>query len=97
MKLVSFIPLTPLTPERGFWYTKGSMANKQKKKRNKQYHGADAALTRPTVTKISAVNRSKLGQWWFDRKKILRPVLIGAAVVIGIVWLIIELIRVTTH
>ena len=73
------------------------MANKQKKKRNKQYRGADAALQRPAVTKITAANRSKLGQWWFDRKKVLKPVLIGAGVVIVIVWLIIELVRIATN
>jgi len=72
------------------------MANKQKKKRNKQYQGVDAAVTRPNVTKVSAVNRTKVGQWWFDRKKILKPVLITSGVVIIIVLLIIELVRVTT-
>lgn len=74
----------------------GVMANKQKKKRNKQYRGQDAAMNRPAVTRITAANRSKLGQWWFDRKRVLKPVLIGVAVVIVIVWLIIELIRITT-
>lgn len=73
------------------------MANKQKKKRNKQYTGVDAALTRPAITKISAVNRSKIGQWWFDRKKVLKPILIGAAIVIAIIWLLFELIRITTN
>jgi hypothetical protein len=70
------------------------MANKQKKKRNKVYQGAEAAVTRPTVTKITAVNRSKIGQWWFDHKRIARPVLIAAAVVAIIVILIIELVRI---
>lgn len=73
------------------------MANKQKKKRNKQYRGADAAVTRPTVTRITAANRTKLGQWWFERKKILKPVLITGAVIAVIVWLIIELVRITTQ
>lgn len=73
------------------------MANKQKKKRNKQYQGVDAAKSRPSITKVSAVNRSKLGQWWFDRKRILKPVLIAAAVVIAIIWLILELIRITAR
>ena len=72
------------------------MANKQKKKLNKQYQGVDAAVTRPVVTKISAANRTKVGQWWFERKRILKPVLIGALVVIIVVWLIVELIHVTT-
>lgn len=72
------------------------MANKVKKKRNKQYRGIDAAITKPSVTRISAANRSKLGQWWFEHKKIARPVLItvGVAAIIG--WLIFELIRIVT-
>lgn len=73
------------------------MANKQKKKRNKQYQGIDAAKARPSVTKIAAVNRTRVGQWWFDRKKILKPVLIAVAVAIGVIWLILELVRITTQ
>lgn len=69
------------------------MANKQKKKRNKVYTGADAAVTRTTVTRISAVNRSKIGQWWFDNKRIARPVLIVSGIVIVVGWLIYEIIR----
>ena len=72
------------------------MANKQKKKRNTQYRGMDAALDRPVVTRISAANRSKLGQWWFDRKRILKPVLIAVAVIAIIIWLIFELVRIAT-
>ena len=55
---------------------------KQKKKRNKVYKGADAALTHPIVTRISAANRNKASQWWFDRKSFLRPILITSLVVI---------------
>lgn len=73
------------------------MANKVKKKRNKQYRGADATLTKPSVTRISAVQRTKIGQWWFDRKKVLKPVLIASGVVIVIVWLIVEIIRIATN
>jgi hypothetical protein len=40
---------------------------KQKKKRNKVYTGADASVTRPTVTRISAENRNGLQQWWFEK------------------------------
>ena len=71
------------------------MANKTKKKRNKQYRGQDAAMSRPSVTRISAANRSKFGQWWFERKRILKPVLIGVAIVLGITWLIFELVRIS--
>lgn len=73
------------------------MANKQKKKRNKPYRGVDAAIDRPVVTRISAVNRNPIGQWWFDHKKIARPVLIAAGVIIVIGYLVFELIRITTN
>jgi len=73
------------------------MANKVKKKRAKQYRGADAALTKPVVTRISAANRSKLGQWWFERKRVLKPVLITSGIVVLVAWLVYELIRITTQ
>ncbi len=66
---------------------------KQKKKRNKKYSGTDAAVTRPSITRVEAVNRNKLSQWWFDHKRIAKPVLITAVVIIIVVWLIVELIR----
>ncbi|HSW78260.1 MAG TPA: hypothetical protein VLG36_05670 [Candidatus Chromulinivoraceae bacterium] len=67
---------------------------KQKKKRNKVYTGKDAAISRPTVTRISAENRNKVQQWWFEKKPIAKPVLIGVAVAIIVIWLLFELIRV---
>jgi len=73
------------------------MANKQKKKRNKPYRGVDAAIDRPILTRISAVNRNPIGQWWFDHKRIAKPVLIAAAVIAVIIWLIIELVRISTN
>lgn len=65
---------------------------KQKKKRNKVYRGADASVSKPVVTKISAANRNKLQQWWFEKKRIAKPILIAGGVVIIVVWLVIELI-----
>lgn len=70
---------------------------KQKKKRNKKYTGADAAMTRPSITRVQAVNRSRIGQWWFDRKRVLKPIIIVSLVVIVLVWLIIELVRALTN
>lgn len=67
---------------------------KQKKKRNKTYTGQDAAVNRPTVTRISAANRNKVQQWWFEKKRIAKPVLIGVVVAIVVVWLLVELVRV---
>ncbi|MEI7539614.1 MAG: hypothetical protein WCJ36_02495 [Candidatus Saccharibacteria bacterium] len=69
---------------------------KQKKKRNKVYAGADAAITKPIITRISAVNRSKVGQWWFDRKKSLKPILITAGVVVFVIVLIVEIVRIAS-
>ncbi|HTJ73271.1 MAG TPA: hypothetical protein VL481_01615 [Verrucomicrobiae bacterium] len=69
---------------------------KQKKKRNKVYTGQDAALSRPVVTRISAANRNKVQQWWFEKKRIAKPVLIGVAVAIVVIWLLFELIRVVS-
>lgn len=66
---------------------------KNKKKRNKSYTGVDAAMTRPSITKISAANRSKIGQWWFDNKKIAKPILITSGVIIFIILMIIEIIQ----
>ena len=73
------------------------MANKQKKKRNKIYTGVDAAVTRPTITKISAVNRNFVSQWWFDHKRIARPIIIAALVAAAITILIIELVRIASN
>jgi hypothetical protein len=66
---------------------------KQKKKRTKVYAGSSAAVTRSTVTKISAVNRGKVGQWWFDHKRVAKPVGIAALVAIALIVLIYEIIR----
>ena len=73
------------------------MANKQKKKRNKPYRGVDAAIDRPILTRISAANRNPVGQWWFEKKRIAKPIIIATAVVGIIVWLIVELIRISTN
>lgn len=66
---------------------------KQKKKRNKPYRGAGAKSTQPQVIRVEAVNRSKLGQWWFEKKRIVKPVAIAAAVILILGWLIFELVR----
>ncbi|MDB5168563.1 MAG: hypothetical protein JWO55_821 [Candidatus Saccharibacteria bacterium] len=66
---------------------------KQKKKRNKAYRGADASVTKPVVTKISAANRNKPQQWWFEKKRIAKPILIASGVGAGAIWLVYEIIR----
>jgi hypothetical protein len=69
---------------------------KNKKKRNKVYTGVDAAITRPIVTRISAANRSQIGQYWFEHKKFLRPIIITALIVIAVIILILELVHVAS-
>lgn len=69
---------------------------KQKKKRNKQYTGADAAVTTPTVIRVTASNRSKLAQWLYEHRRFRRPAIIAAAVVIVVVLVIVELVHLAT-
>jgi len=69
---------------------------KHKKKRYKIYTGADAAMTRPVVTRISAVNRSKPAQWWFEHKKTVKPILITSGIVLFVIVIIVEIIRIAS-
>lgn len=69
---------------------------KNKKKRNKTYTGVDAAMTQPVITRISAVNRNKPAQWWFDHKKIAKPILIASGVVIVVILIIVEIVKIVT-
>jgi hypothetical protein len=69
------------------------MSSKQKKKRNKVYSGANASVTRPTVTRLSAANRNAISQWWFEKKRIAKPIIIATLVAIIVIWLLFELIR----
>ena len=69
---------------------------KQKKKRNKVYTGVDAAITKPIITRIEASNRSKIGQWWFEHKTALKPILITSGIVIFVIIMIVEIVRIST-
>ena len=62
-----------------------------KKKRNKAYKG-NAQVTRPVITRVSAVNRNRVHQWWLDNKRIARPVLIIGGIGVAIVIILIGLI-----
>ncbi len=75
-----------------FCYNKNNMS-KNKKKRNKTYKGPGAAITRPVITKIEASNRSKLAQWFFERKKAIKTSAIIVAVILFIVVIVTEIIR----
>ena len=69
---------------------------KQKKKRTKVYSGADAATSRPTITRVQAANRNKVSQWWFDHERIAKPVAIAAIILLVIIIVIVEVVRLAT-
>lgn len=70
--------------------------SKNKKKRNKVYAGADAAITKPVITRIEAVQRSKIGQFWFEKKKLIKPILITSGIVIAAIILILQIVRIAS-
>lgn len=67
--------------------------SKPKKKRNKPYTGAGSNATRPQTIRIEAVKRSKLQQWWLDRKRVVKPVAITTLVVTLLAYFVYELLR----
>jgi hypothetical protein len=60
---------------------------KQKKKRTKAYTGPGAVQVRPSVTRLSAANRSRAGQWLHDRRQFVKPVLIGVGILLAVIIL----------
>lgn len=68
--------------------------SKHKKKRNKVYTGADAAMAQPKVTRISAANRSKTGQWWFEHEKMIKQIAKILGIIAIAIILIIEIFRI---
>ncbi len=66
--------------------------SKQKKKRNKQYTGAGSNAVRPQTIRVEAVQRNKAQLWWHERKRVLKPALIAAAVIAIVAWLLFELL-----
>ena len=56
-------------------------ANAQKKRRTKRYSGEDAAVSGTKVTRVTAPERSRLGEWFHDNKRRL----LAYAVIVAIV------------
>ena len=67
---------------------------KKPKKRNKPYTGADAKTQTPVVHRYQAVQRSKLGEWWHERKRIVKFIAIAVGAVGLLVWLVFEFLRI---
>jgi len=69
----------------------GILVAMSKKKRTKTYKG-NTAVTRPVITRVSAVNRNQVSQWWFDHKQFAKPVAIVVGIALVIIIIIIGLI-----
>jgi hypothetical protein len=69
---------------------------KTKKKRNKKYTGIDAAVTTPTIVHVTASNRSKLAQWFYERRQLARPVGIAAAIAIVVILVVVGIVHLAT-
>ena len=72
--------------------------SRRPKKRTKKYSGEDAkhlqpATAEPVIHRYTAGNRSNLGQWWFEKKKLVRTVAIVAGVILLVIWMIVEIIN----
>lgn len=72
--------------------------SKKHKKRTKRYSGEDAkqpaASEAPVVHRYEAVERSRAGEWWQTKKKLVRLGAIVTGIVGGSIWLLIELFRI---
>lgn len=71
--------------------------SKKPKKRTKRYSGEDAkrppTSAEPVIHRYEAVERSRVGEWWQSKKRLVRIGAIAAAIVGGATWLIVELLR----
>lgn len=75
------------------------MGSRRNKKRTKRYAGEDAKHLQPAETQTSvhryeAVDRGRIGQWWFEKKRTVKIVAGVTAVVLIAVWLIVELFQI---
>lgn len=64
-----------------------------KKKRTKKYQGAKSDSKKPTIIHVSAVKRSKHGQWWYDNKKKVQIAAYVIIISIIMVWLIVDFLH----
>lgn len=72
------------------------MANKQKKKRNKKYQGADAKVSTPQVVRVSAEERSAFKEWWLTYGRLTKFIGAAVAILLAIILLIIGVIGIIT-
>ncbi len=65
---------------------------KQKKKRNKPYRGADARGAKPNIIRVEAANRSTVGQWWYEKKRLIRALSIAFGILLALVLIIVGIV-----
>ena len=72
--------------------------SKRHKKRTKRYQGEDAASSAPeqVVHHYEAVDRGRVGQWWFEHKKVTLTAAKVGAIGLAVVWLLYELVLIAT-
>ena len=73
--------------------------SKKHRKRTKKYQGEDAAApvpSEPVVHHYSAVDRGRVGQWWYERKKTIGVAAKAGAIILAVLWLLYELILIVT-
>ena len=74
--------------------------SKRNKKRTKRYQGGDATTanvsSEPVVHHYSAVDRGRVGQWWYEKKRTVKLTAKIVAITLIIVWLLYELLRIVT-
>lgn len=68
------------------------MANKQKKKRDKRYRGANAKVTTPSVVRVSAEERSRFKEWWLTYGQLTKLFGVIAGVVLAIFLVVVGII-----
>ena len=66
-----------------------SNQSKTKKKRNKRYTGNDSVATKPVITRVTASNRSRKAQWWYERRKLAKPLIIALVILLILLYIII--------
>lgn len=72
------------------------MANKQKKKRNKKYQGADAKVSSPQVVRVSAEERSRFTEWWLTYGRLVKFIATAIGVILVLILLVVGLVGIFT-
>ena len=76
----------------GSFFARLLLMSKQRKKRTKKYQGLDARVTTPTVTRVSAEERSQFKEWWLVYGRLVKFGGAAAGIIAAIVLTIIGII-----